>query len=334
MRLKTAAVAGALLTATLAVTPSKATPAAPTLDEAVARAQTGGDTNEMFVQFAPPQTKRYGWSVLAYKRSPRSRTVLAITFGRTRARGTQTQSSEFRWELPRGAMATARDLKPASVDTRRGMGNNGFIDMRLTHTEGYLRAPAEQGCTGAVSIRFGRFGGRFRFNARDQYFKRIAMRGVPGIVYREHDYRCVDETPPPACFYDLELEAFDEESGVLVAASKTTEGRVDQRFVAVRPLDTGTATHSIFVTLAVPEAFEASDDLTSASVDGDLAEPWLTGDLSYVGPPGSETEGDECGPQQASSGLVTGDYAAHFDSIGDVTLPATGMGATLQRRAN
>lgn len=333
MKLKTSVVAGAVLTAALPVAPSHATPAVIAIDDVASLAQTGGDTNEMFVQLAPPEMKRYGWGVLAYKSSPRSRTVLTITFGRTRARDTQVQTSEFRWELPRGAMSAARDLKPASLDTRRAMGNNGFVDMRLTHTEGYLRAPAEEGCTGAVSIRFGRFGGRFRFNARDRYFKRISMRGVPGFVYREHDYRCAEEARPAPCLDGLELEAADEEAGVAVTAWKTTEGRVDQRLVAVRALDTGTATHSIFATLAVPEAFEASEDLTTASVDGDPAEPWLTGDLSYVGPPGSEAESEGCGTQQTSSGLVTGDYAAHFDSIGEVTLPTTGMSATL-RRAN
>lgn len=334
VRSKTAVVAGLVVAATLGVAPAGASPV-PAIEETTALAQAGENPNEVFVQLTPPDFKRYGWGVLAYKKSPRAKTIFTITFGRSAARDTQSQTSEFRWDLPRKAMRVSSDLKRASIDTRRGMGNNGFVDMRLTQTEGFIRAPAGEGCTGAVSIRVGRFGGRFRFNARDQYFKRISMRGVPGFVIREHDYRCgrPPTTQPAPCPYDLELEAVDEETGVALTASKTTEGRVDQRFVVVRALDTGTAIHQIFVSLAVPEAFEASDDLTTASVDGDAAGPWLSGDLSYLGPPGTDAEDEGCGPQQTSTGLATGDYSAHFDSIGDVTPASTGMPATV-RRAN
>lgn len=300
--------------------------------EELLAAQGGGGSNQTFVQITAPAVKGYQLSVVAYKETPRSKTRLTIGFFRSRAQRTQVQSSEFIWELPRGALRVANDLRPASLDTRKGMGDNGSIDMRLTRSEAYGRYPAEDGCRGSVSLRIGRFGGRFRFNARDEYFKRISMQGAQALVYREHDYRCpTGEPPPPACPRDLSLNALDEENGVAVGAFKTPEGRVDQTVAVVRALDTGQARHTISVTLAVPEAFEAADDLTSASLDGDAGEPWLSGDLSYVGPPGTEGEDEACGPYRSSAGLATGDYTAHFDSIGDVTPATTGMSATLRR---
>ncbi|HYP23364.1 MAG TPA: hypothetical protein VEV43_07315 [Actinomycetota bacterium] len=325
----------AVVVATGLTPPASATPLPRSIDEARALFEQprDGGSNQMFIQLVPPGYKGYRWTVLAYKKNPRAKTSLVLGFIRTGAQDTQSQRSEFRWELPRGAMRMASDLRPVSLDTRRGMGNNGFVDMKLTHTERYMRFPAQKGCRGAVSFRVGRFGGRFRFNARDEYFKRISMQGVQVLVYREHDYRCGSPPQqPPPCEYDLELEAPDPDAGLVVQAKKTPEGRVDQRAVAFRALDTGLAVHVINASIAVPEAFEASEDLTSASVDGDAAGPWLSGDLSYVGPPATEGEVDDCGANQASSGIATGDYTAHFDSIGDVTVAATGLSATVRRR--
>lgn len=337
MRRAVVAVA-AVVVATGLTPPASATPLPRSIDEARAlfaqAPDARGGSNQMFVQLVPPAFKAYHWSVLAYKKNPGAKTSLTIAFFRTGARGTQSQTSEFRWELPRGAMKMASDLKPVSLDTGRGMGSNGFVDMKLTHTERYMRFPAEKGCSGAVSFRIGRFGGRFRFDARDEYFKRISMQGVQVLVYREHDYRCGSppQQQPPPCEHDLEFEAVDPDAGLVVRVEKTPEGRVDQRLVAFRELDTGSAVHAISASIAVPESFEASDDLSSASVDGDAAGPWLSGDLSYVAPPATEGEPDDCGPNQASSGLATGDYTGHFDSLGDVTVAATGLSATLRRR--
>lgn len=292
----------------------------------------GDGSNETFVQLAPPAVKGYHWGVVAYQAGPRSETLVMIHFDRSRARGTQFQSSEFSWTLPRRALKTDADLKPATLDTARGMGDNGGIRMRLTASEQYGRFPAEDACTGAISVRIGRFGGRFRFNARDEHFKRISMRGVQVFMYREHDYRCRGVVaPPPSCPQNLSLGASDADGTVAMAAFKTPEGKVDQTIVVRRELDTGSALHRISAVLAVPEAFEASDDLTSASIDGDPATPWLSGDLDYLGSPGAEGVDEECGPYEESSGIVTGDYTAHFDSIGDVTPATTGMTATLRR---
>lgn len=308
-------------------------PAAPASVDDLFGAQAGASSNRLFVQISGTKIKGYEWSAEAFRATPRSRPQLTVRFVRSAAQDTQYQTSEFSWKLPRRALRVgARDLEPVSLQTGKAMGNNGFVDMRLTHTEHYLRAPAEEGCTGAISFRIGRLGGRFRFNARDEYFGRISMRGAPVFVYREHDYRCRgDSSPPHACPEELSLAAVDEETGVSIAAFKTPEGKVDQTIVVERALETGHALHTIGVGLAVPEAFEASDDLTSASVDGDAAGPWLSGDLSFVGPPASESEDEACGPHRSSSGIVTGDYTAHFDSIGDVTPATTGLPATLRR---
>lgn len=322
-----------MLAAVLTATPVSAGPERAAVEEVVDlfTAQSG-PSNRTFIQMTPPEIKRYEWYVTGYKETPRAKTALTVAFFRQRAQGTQTQTSEFVWELPRGAMKVANDLRPAAIDTRKGLGNNGSIDMRLTRSGHYLRVPAEEGCTGHVSIRVGRFGGRFRFNARDDYFKRISMRGVQAFVYREDDYSCPGAPQPaPACPGDLSLNALDEENGVAIGAFKTPEGRVDQTVAVVRALDTGQARHTISVRLAVPEAFEASDELTTASLDGDAGAPWLSGDLSYVAPPGSEDEDEQCGPYRSSEGIATGDYTAHFDSIGDVTPATTGLTATLRR---
>lgn len=299
--------------------------------EKLVGAQRAG-SNAIFVQLVPPAVKRYQWTVVAYKASPKADTLLTIHFARSRARRTQLQSSQFSWTLPPRALKTAGDLRPASLDTGDGMGNNGRIRMSLTSSEEYGRFPAEDGCTGAVSVRVGRLGGRFRFNARDEHFGRISMRGARAFLYRGHDYRCRDEvSPPPPCPPNLSFGAADVEGTLALAAFKTPEGKVDQAVVVQRDLDTGTSLHRISVSLAVPDAFEASDDLSSATVDGDAGTPWLSGDLDYVAPPAGEAVDEECGPYRESSGLATGNYTAHFDSIGDVTPAATGIPATLRR---
>lgn len=305
----------------------------PEVEAAAARERAAGGSNFMLVHLPRGGYKGYRWSVVAYKARPAAPAVLSIGFGRSAAQETQFQTSEFSWTLGRRALRMDGDLRPASLDTGDGMGSNGSISMRLSNRGRYLRVPAGDGCTGEVSIRTGRFSGRFRFNARDLYFKRIDFRRAPVILYREHDLRCPDEEeppPPPTCLPELALDAVDEEAGLAVGAFRTTQGRVDQRVVVVRKAGDADAVHSITVEIAVPDAFQASEDGSSAQVDGDAAGPWLSGDLSYVAPPASEQASEECGPYRQSEGILTGDYTAHFDSIGPVS-PAPGMAATLRR---
>lgn len=294
--------------------------------------QRGGRSNAVFAQIVMPGVKGYDWSVIAHKPGPKRKTILQMSFTRSRAQATQSQASIFKWELARSALKMDANLKPASLVTGDGMGNNGSISMKLTDSIEYKRFRAPEGCTGSVSYRIGRFGGRFRFNARDQYFKRISVQGAQVFLYREHDYRC-DESLSPAgpCPPDLWLSVPGTEGGAVIGAFKTREGKVDQAIGVSRPSGAAESFHYISVTLAVPEAFEASDDLTSANLDGDAAGPWLSGDLSYVGPPGVDGVDDSCGPYRSSDGFVTGDYTAHFDSIGDVTPASTGLTARLRR---
>lgn len=296
-------------------------------------AQLGGvGSNAMFAQIVAPKVKGYRWNTIAYKPSPSSGTTLSIQFSRSGARGTQRQSSSFTWSLSRSALQMDADLKPALLRTGDGMGTNGSISMKLTDTERYARVPAGEGCTGSISFRIGRFGGKFRFDARDQYFKRISMQGAQVFLFRAHDYRCAEESDrPPPCPEGMSLNAIDLEAGVAVGAFKTIQGKVTQTVFVARKSGTADSTHSISATVAVPESFEASDDLSRASVDGDAAGPWLSGDLDYIAPPSSEGADEDCGAYRSSNGLATGDYTAHFDSLGPVTPASTGMAASIRR---
>ncbi|MDQ3982094.1 MAG: hypothetical protein M3271_05375 [Actinomycetota bacterium] len=290
-------------------------------------------SNIMFAQLVTDPYKGYEWAVTAFKASPSAKTLLAVHFAQSAASDTQHRQSSFSWTLPAGALRMDRDLKPASLVTKRGMGNNGSISMELDRAGRYLRGNAPQGCSGSISYRLARFSGRLAINLRDQYFKKIGLRRARVLLYREHDVRCSPSSSPSAfCPDHLSLEVVDEESGVVVGAFRTEEGKVDQVVVATGKSGDADARHTISVTLAMPEAFEASDDLTTASVDGDPAAPWLSGDLNYIAPP-PPTEGvdEDCGPYQSTSGVVTGDFTAYFDPIGPVTPASTGLPATLRR---
>ena len=324
---------GTLTVAVLVAAAPAAASDVPSRLESLLSRQSGRASNAMFAQIVPPKVRGYYWTVEAYKASPSSKTLLTFRFARTAARGTQSQTSRFMWTLPRGALRMDRDLKPASLVTGKSMGSSGSISMSLTDTQHHARFPAEEGCTGRFSVRIGRFGGRLRFNAHDQHFKRISLQGAQVILFRAHDYRCRDEAepPPPHCPNDLSFNAVDAEAGVAVGAFKTPEGKVDQTIVVTGESGTAETLHTISVTVAVPESFEASEDLTSASIDGDAAGPWLSGDLDYVAPPASEGVDESCGAYRSSSGLATGDYTVHFDSVGPVTPASTGVTATLRR---
>lgn len=321
----------AVLAVTTAVPPAVAADVPPRFEALVERQPDGG-SDAMFAQIVVPKVKGYRWTIDAYKESPSSKTILTFRFSRSAARGTQHQSSRFTWQLPRGALKMDSDLKPASLVTGKSMGGNGSIAMRLTDTQAHGRLPAEQGCSGSISYRMGRFGGRLRFNARDEFFKRISVQGAPVLLYRAHDYYCPPEGETPLrCPEGLSLIAAEAGLDVIVGAFKTPEGKVDQLVVANRKLGTADTEHTISVSIAVPESFEASDDLTTASVDGNAAGPWLSGDLDYVGPLENDGVDESCGPYESSGGVATGDYTAHFDSIGPVTPASTGVTATLRQ---
>lgn len=319
----------------VAAPPALEIPALPDAVESLVMQERRKGSNAMVAFFENREHKGYGWSAYAYKASPSAKTVLTIGFGRTIAEDTQHQSSVFTWVLPKGALRMDRDLRPASLTTRRSMGSNGSISMRLANRGRYLRVQGGEGCTsGSISVRAGRFAGRFRVHLRDEYFQRVAFRRARVVLYRENDLRCRGaEPPPPPCPRHLSFNAVDEEGGVAVGAFRTPEGRVDQTVVVVGKSGRADALHTISVTLAVPESFEASDDLTTARIDGDAGAPWLGGDLSYVAPPASEGEDERCGPYRQSSGVATGDYTAYFDSVGPVTPATTGVPATLRQES-
>jgi hypothetical protein len=279
--------------------------------------------------------KGYGWSAVAYKERPSARTELTLAFGRAAAEDTQHQSSQFSWSLSRGALALGRKLNPAALRTGRGMGSNGSISMELGRPGQYVRTRLG-GCTGWVEYRVAKLTGRLRVHLRDLYFRRLAADRADVFLYRAHDLRCeTGPPPPPPCPDHLWLAAEDTESGVTLGIFRTEEGRVDEQVAVAGTSGDADAVHRISVQIAVPEAFEASEDLTSATVDADVAGPWLSGDLSYLAPPPPTDAADErCGSYRSTSGVVTGDFTAHFDSVGDVTPATTGMSATLRRQTS
>lgn len=297
--------------------------------------QEAGTANAMLAHIQVGSShKGYEWSAVAYKGSPSARTRLGLGFDRTAAEDTQRQSSEFSWTLPRGALRMGQKLKPASLRTGKGMGSNGSISMELGAAGQYIRTEL-QGCSGWVEYRVAKLRGRLRVHLRDLYFRRLSADRAQVFLYRAHDLRCADEPPPTPCPDHLWLSALDTESGLALGIFRTVEGRVDQRVVVTGTSGDAEAAHYISVQVAVPEAFEASDDLTSATVDGDVGSPWLSGDLRYLAPPPPTDAADEqCGSYRTTSGVVSGDYTAHFDSIGDVTPASTGMSATLRREAS
>ena len=297
--------------------------------------QPSGRSNLMFAQLVRPRHKGYDWNVVAFKQRPSARTNLTISFRRTEAEETQTQTSTFGWTLPKGALRMDRDLKPSSVDSARAMGNNGRISMKLSGDSQFVRLRNPENCTGSLSYRVGTFRGAFRFDARDEYFGKISFRRSPVALYRAEDLECSGAADPPPCPDDLSLSAIDAETGVAIGAFRTDEGKVDQSVVVIGSSGKARTSHRIDVTVAVPEAFQASDDLTTASLDGDVAGPWLSGDLSYIAPPpAAPGEDPDCGAYESSSGVATGDYTAHFDSIGAITPASTGLSATLRREAS
>jgi hypothetical protein len=300
----------------------------------VAERQRRTGSNLMFAQITQKRHKGYGWTATAFKAGPSADTVLTVQFGRVQAQKTQAQISAFTWTLPaRALQMDPADLKPASLDTRNGMGSNGRISMKLSDPGVYGRFPNQTGCSGSISVRVGSVSGRFRLHARDLYFKRLELNRAKIVMYRERDFRCDQsgEPPPPECVPYLQFDALDEEAAVAVGAFKSVQGRVDQIVSVARKSGDADAVHTISVTIAAPESFEASEDLTTAAIDGDAAGPWLSGDLNYVAPPATEAVDESCGPYQSSSGIATGDFTAHFDSIGPVTPASTGMAATLRR---
>lgn len=294
------------------------------------RASAGG-SNAMWMTTFVRRHKAYEWGLAAVKETPSAKTRLVIGFARTEAQGTQVQASRFWWMLGSGALRMDADLKPASLETGDGMGSNGSISMRLADPGRLFRFRPED-CTGSYSYRIARFGGRFRFNARDEYFGKLEPGRLRVFLWRDRDLKCDSEDPSPASRFcpELSFGMIDAENGVAVTATRTDQGAVDQTVMVRGKSGDADTEHLISVGLAVPEAFTASDDGTSATIDGDAAGPWISGALSYVAPPGAAAT-DDCGPYRLSTGIATGDYTAHFDSIGSVTPATTGLAAALRR---
>ena len=295
--------------------------------------QDGSSSNVMLVQAALPPQKGYARTLLVLKEGSKKKTQMAIQMSKTRTQGTQVQTHSFSWTLPSGALQMAPDLKPTSIDTRKSMGASGRVTMRLTSPTRLVRGTAPE-CSGNVSFRRGLLVGGLRFDARDDFFGRTELGRLEAVVMKANDFRCADDevVTPPDCPEHLLLGAYNQESGLSIAVSKSSDGAVVQTVEALGSSGTASTVHAVQIELADPESFIVADDLTTASVDADAAaSPWLSGDLEYVGTPATADEDPDCGPYDSSSGVVTGDFTAHFDSFGDAAPPTTGLSATLRR---
>jgi len=273
------------------------------------------------VATSPVPAKGYGMSLFLTETDGASTASLTITFSRTAATGRHpTQSHSYSFSLPAGVLDVAPKLAKASIHTGTGMGDEGAISMELKKL-GEIQV-TRSGC-GTTKTRAGTLGGAFKLIADSTFFGTVKESSLPATLTKSVG------TPGcggsnPTCTAGTTLTSTSSKRHMFLNVSRTPNpsgGATVAETVSYvqsptksRPVN---VSHSISVSGAPKKALDFSSDLTSASLNGSVGKPFLTGTLAFAGNPSPPGACSKALDSTISTGTVKGKLIAHFDSVGD-----------------
>jgi hypothetical protein len=276
---------------------------------------------------SPVTVQGYGMSLFVTETQGNTTASLIVTFSITGATGRHpTQTHSYSFSLPAGAFDASGKLTKASVETGTGMGKQGAIAMTLKKLGAIQKTTDDCGTT---KSRTGTLEGAFKLVADTTFFHTVKESALPATLTARASTPGCGQTNPP-CTVGTTLTSANSKRNMFLNASRTpvsgtqTAGgptiTVSELLTYVQnPTATlpATISHSISVSGATKKALIPASDLSSATLDGSPAKPYLTGGLTFTGtalPPGACSKTLH---RTISTGNVKGKLVARFDSVGD-----------------
>lgn len=188
-----------------------------------------------------------------------------------------------------------------------------------------VKGKVPAGCKGtAGSARSGKMTGKTNLVLDTTFFRTVKPKSIPGQILKAGKLDCsgagtgTDGSGGGSNGLTL-TSTVDGPEGMLMFSASKDGSKVFQSASRIDAETPGASVMHIISGTTGAAGLEAADDLSSATAKG--AGGFLTGTMSYAGEPMGTM----------SSGTVSGDFAALFDSIGTQRVPA-GNDAILMRR--
>ena len=277
-------------------------------------------TTTFSIATSPVSVHGYGMSLFVTETEGATTASLTITFSVTAPTGRHpTQSHSYSFTLPASALTVASHMAGGSIKTGTGMAKQGAITMSLKKLSDIQLSSDDCGTT---KTRTGTLAGSFKLVADATFFHTVKETSLPAtLTKRVATPGCSQPNPP--CTPGTTLSSSNAKRNMFLSASRTplkTGGATVSEFLSYvqspTPNAPATISHLIKVSGAPKTALDPSADLTTASLNGSVGKPYLTGAVAFSG----NTTSGACGKKLTrtiSTGTVTGKLVAHFDSVGD-----------------
>lgn len=276
-------------------------------------------TTTFSIATSPVSVHGYGMSLFVTATEGAKTASLTITFSVTAPKQRHpTQSHSYSFTLPAGALDVSVGLARASIDTGTGMAKQGAITMAMKKL-GPIQTSTDD--CGTTKTRTGTLAGSFKLVADTTFFHTVKQSSLPATLTKHVSAPCSQPATP--CTPGTTLTSSNAERNMFLSANRTSSNgggpavsevlSYVQNATASAP---ATISHLIQVSGAPKAALSPSADLTSATLNGSVAKPYLTGSVAFTG----STTSAACSKtlnRIISTGTVTGKLVAHFDSVGD-----------------
>jgi hypothetical protein len=257
----------------------------------------------------PVKVKGYALTITATDAATDSLSVTAVKS----AGGSQQLHS---WTF-KGAKVT---LKGATATIKGSLGRYGAINAKVRGA-GKVKGRVPAGCTGNPgSARKGTLAGKTKLVLDSTFFKTVKPKAVKAQILKAGKLECGGGGSTDSKGLML-MSSVDGPDGMLSVSVVKTGPHVTQTVTRMDPAaSTAPASVLHMITAATGESgLHASSDLQNASAPA--AGPFLLGQLAFAGTPMGTM----------STGTISGDFAAKFDSIGQQWLPEGNDAMLMQR---
>lgn len=272
----------------------------------------------------PLKVKGYTLTLQVAKVTARGGKPVSLVVFLEKEIGQARQLHVYTFGLPASAYKTTGGT--LQLDTKDALGKYGTIVLTFAGASSN-QLPA--GCEGSsVSTLKGTLSGRpgkpgLKLKLDDTFFGTVERRSLPAFALSANGVTCGTTDTDPAKGLVLSGTALVDDEILSFSATKGEDGKVLQDFGVVEPsarTAPAAINHSAHV-LTDGSTVVAADDLSSATVTA--AGPFVSGTVSYAAVTPIADGG--------TTGLLTGQVTATFDSIGARSVGATATIAALTR---
>ena len=268
---------------------------------AVALPATASAASPASIVAGPLKVKGYSMTLTA---TDAAKDSMSVMFVKRAGKASQTHFYSF-----------ASGVNVTSSRISGSLGKYGKVDLKLAGVGAAKRGITPKGCTGkAGTVRRGALKGTFKLVADSTYFKTVSARSLKGQVARGGKIDCAGgggnggANGDTAGATTLTATKTDADGMLMLSVTKDAgTGAVTQQ--AIRNDDAAAAAPaSVMHMISAPgtsSAFAPAADLSSATGSG--ISPFFSGAFSFA---------SEMPMEGMSTGTLTGDLAAKFDSIG------------------